>query len=270
MRHLHLYGFWNGFWKMAISKKEYAGTDPGSYDTAIKDQRRYVRKRPQDAGQWLDLGNLHEAKIDLTNSLARHNPIIRHFNAIYVLTISLVIAMGYYIFSSPFPYLSPAHSIFVAVIIIPTTMIIGWTWSLRYPPSGWKYFKKVVSLDPHCEDAYIHLGLIALRRNQKHVACRYFEKAIELNADNKKIERKLKTLYEKEFVSFFNRKTEKEIKLQNIIDHQLSEIKALRSKVSSLENLTESLSDRADQAKWEVNHKTKRLTSVRPLMSKHL
>ncbi len=245
---------------MAISKKKCEITDPGIYNTVIKEQRKRVRQSPDDAGQWLDLGRLHETKIDLTNSMARHNPLIRHFNAFYVLTISLVIAIGYYIFSSPFPYLSPAHSIFVAAMIIPATMLIGWTWSLRYPPSGFKYFKKAVSLDPHCEDVYIHLGFISLRRYQKHAACKYFEKAIELNPDNKKIERKLKSLYEKEFVTFFNKKTEKEIRLQNIIDHQLKEIKALRSKVSYLENLTESLSDRADRAKWAVNHKTKRLT----------
>lgn len=245
---------------MAISKKKYEGTDPGFYDREIKEQRKRIREDPGEAWQWLDLGRLHEAKIDLTNTLARHNPIIRYFNAVYLLTVSMVIAIGYYIFSSPFPYITPAHSIFTTVFIILITMLIGWTWSLRYPPSGWRYFKKAVSLDPHCEDAYIHLGVISLRRYRKHSACKYFEKATELNADNKKIERKLKTLYEKEFVSFFNKKTEKEIKLQNIIDHQLNEIKDLRSKVSSLENQIESLSDRADQAKWEVNHKTKLLT----------
>ena len=137
---------------MAISKKKYERTDPGIYDTAIKEQRKSVIQSPGDAGQWLDLGHLHEAKIDHTNSLARHNPLIRHFNAFYLLTISLVIAIGYYIFSSPFPYLSSTHSIFVAVIIFTATMIIGWMWSLRYPPSGFKYFKKAVSLAPHCED----------------------------------------------------------------------------------------------------------------------
>ena len=133
-------------------------------------------------------------------------------------------------------------------------------WSIRYPPSGWKYFNKVILIDPYCPKAYMHLGLIALRRYKIRTAYQYLEKAIKLNVNNRKIEQELKSIYEKEFMAFFKGRFEKEAKLQEIIDHQGGEIRELRSKISSLENLSESLSDRADQARWEVSHQTRLLT----------
>ena len=245
---------------MAISSKKYDETEPAIYDTAIKKQWERVRRHSKDAGQWLELGLLHEAKLEITNSLARHNFGIRNFLPMYFLLILFVIVFGVYMFSTPIPFMSLTYFTFVSVSMIFVSILTGWIWSLRYPSSGWKHFKKAIFLDPCCADAYMHLGLIALRRYQKRVACRYFEHAIRLNVDNKKIERKLKTIYGTEFVSFFNKKTEQEIKLQEIIDHQLYEIKDHRSKVTSLENLIVSLTGRAVQAKWEMNHKTKQLT----------
>ncbi len=106
----------------------------------------------------------------------------------------------------------------------------------------------------------MHLGLIALRRYQKRTACQYLEQAIKLKVNNKEIEQELKSIYEKEFMAFFKGKSEKEAGLQEIIDHQVGEIRELHSKISSLENLTKSLSDKADQARWEVSHKTRLLT----------
>ena len=106
----------------------------------------------------------------------------------------------------------------------------------------------------------MHLGLISLRRYRKRTAYLYLEKAIELGIENKAITRKLKTLYHKEFMGLLNRKTERESQLQGIIDDQFIQIKAFRAKVLSLENLIESLTVKADQAKWETKHKTKQLT----------
>jgi hypothetical protein len=45
-----------------------------------------------------------------------------------------------------------------------------WIWSLRYPPSGVKYFRKVIEMDPHCGEAYMYLGAIAFRRFQDRKA----------------------------------------------------------------------------------------------------
>ena len=137
---------------------------------------------------------------------------------------------------------------------------MGWIWSLRYPPSGWKYFNKAVSIDPYSAEAYMHLGLISLRRYRKRTAYFYLEKAIELGIDNNAVTRQLKTLYHKEFIGLFNRKTERESQLQGIIEDQFTQIKALRVKVLSLENLIESLTVKADQTKWEMKSKTKQLT----------
>lgn len=245
---------------MAISNINHNVLEPAIYDTAIKEQWKPVRKHPKDAGQWLELGRLYEAKIETTHSLAGRSFAIRYFIPLYLLLVSFVVAFGAYIFSILFPFLSTAYLTFVSLFMIVTSIVMGWMWSLRYPPSGCKYFKKAVCIDPNCGEAYMFLGRIALRRRQKRIACQYFEQAIEPNVDNKKIERELKIIYEAEFLTFFNKKMERETELHEIINHQLDQIKRLRSKVSSFENLITSLTGKADQAKWEVNHNTKRLT----------
>ena len=243
-----------------MGRSKYEVSDPAHYDPLIKEQKKRVRRHPEDAGQWLELGRLHEAKIEMIRSLAKRNFNIRYFIPMYLLLVSLVVAIGSYIFSMPQLFISTKDFTLFSVSMILMSIFLGWMWFLRFPRSGWKYFKRTVFVDRYCADAYMHLGLIALRRHQKRTACRYLEQAIKLNVNNKEIERELKTIYEKEFMAFFKGKSEKEAKLQKIIDSQQEQIKELRSKVSSLENLTESLSDRADQAKWEVNHKTKLLT----------
>ena len=245
---------------MTISRKKYDSTNPAIYDTAIKEQRKRVRKHPKDVEQWLELGRLHEAKIEIIHSLAKSNFGIRYFAPIYLLFVLFVFVMGAYIFSTSYLFLSSTNFFFVSMFMIIISILMSWIWSLRYPQSGRKYFRKAITLDSYCAEAYMHLGLIALRRRQKQTACRYLEQAVKLNVGNKKIERKLKTIYETEFLSFFNKNTDRETGYQEIIENQMNEIKTLRSKVSSLENHIESLTGKADQAKWETNHKTKRLT----------
>jgi len=139
-------------------------------------------------------------------------------------------------------------------------VVFSYLWFLRYPPSGGKYFRKAIDLDPKCADAYMYLGLIALRRYQKRRACRYLEQAIRLNASNKnKIERELRSIYEEEFISFFKKRSEKEIRQQETIDYHLDQIRLLRSKNANLEKRVESLSARVGQARWETGHKSKLL-----------
>ena len=240
--------------------KKHPVTDPAFYDPLIKKQKQCIRDQPACVESWLEAGRLHEAKIEMIHSYAKRQFVIRHFVPLYLLLVAGIVASGVILFSSPLPFLSSTHTILISLLMILISIGMGRIWSIRYPPSGWKHFKKTISIDPYCAEAYMHLGLIALRRYQKRTACQYLEQAIKLNINNRKIEQELKSIYEKEFVAFFKGKSEKEVKLQEIIDHQVGEIRELRSKISSLENLSESLSDRADQAKWDVNHQTRLLT----------
>jgi len=67
--------------------------------------------------------------------------------------------------------------------------------ALRYPRSGQKYFQKAISIDPSNADAYMFLGLIALRKHQKEKAYCLLERAFELGRD-RKLKRELKTIYQ--------------------------------------------------------------------------
>jgi tetratricopeptide (TPR) repeat protein len=78
-------------------------------------------------------------------------------------------------------------------------------WIIRYPRSGRKFFIKALSINSANADAYMQLGLIALRRFQKKKAYAYFEKAYAL-AEDRIIEKKLRRIYQKEFINLFNKK----------------------------------------------------------------
>jgi len=233
--------------------------DPCYYDLLIADRKRRVRAHPDDAGEWLEFGRIHEAKIDFTNSLAKRNFFVRYFPLLYSLIISVAIVL-LILGISILPSLSSPRIVVMSILTSFLLIFFRYLWSLRYPSSGRKYFKKAIALDPDCGEAYLHLGLIALRRHQKGKACRLLEQAIGLKIDNRKIERELKSIYEKEFMAFFNKETEREVKQKEIIDRQSEQIKDLRSRLCSLERLNESLSGRANQTRWESNHKRKLLT----------
>lgn len=230
-------------------------SDPGYYDPLIRDQKKHARQHPDDPQAWLELGRLHEAKIDLTNSFAKRRLFFRYSFPLYVLLVSLVA----YIITPKILSISPSSWLPIVYISMLAIAIAGirFMWFLRYPPSGKKYFKKAIALDPHCGDAYLYLGLIALRRFQKRKACQLWEKAIELGVNNKKIEQELRSLYAKEFETFFRKRTEREIRQQEIIDTQQDETKTLRSKVASLEKRTESLSAKVEQAKRKARRQAK-------------
>ncbi len=240
---------------MFNGKRKYKVSDPVFYDSLIAEQKKCVRQHSQNVGEWLELGRLCEAKIDMTNYFARRNFWLRYFPQIILLIVFAATIFLY--FNSPFMLMSWKFVLPACIII---TCFSIWGYLLRYPLSGRKYFKKAIQLDPQCGNAYMYLGLIALRRYQKRRACRFWEQAIRLNADNKaKIERELKSIYEKEFISFFSKKSEEEIRVQGIIDHQLDQTRQLRSKNASLEQRVESLSAKVDQAKWELSRTAKQM-----------
>ncbi len=237
------------------TRKKHEVSDPAFYAPIVANQKKYVREHSHDPEAWLELGRLLEARIDLTRQIVGRTFLLRRFVPIYVLVFSSAISMcTHQILKLPFP----SGLSFVYISMLAMTVMVGpWMWSLRYPPSGKKYFKKAIALNPHCGDAYLYLGLIALRRFQKRKAYQLWEKAIELGVNNKKIEHELRSLYEKEFTAFFGKKTQKEIRQQEIIDSQQDEITMLRSKVTSYERRIESLGGKVDQAKWETNHQAK-------------
>ncbi len=168
---------------MFSRKREYEVSDPAFYDSLITAQKKRVRQHSQDAREWLELGRLCEAKIDMIQYFARRNWGIRLFIPIYTVLILSSVCIGYFVFSNP--NLTPFLFIIIMLTAIFTVILLRWLWLLRYPPSGAKYFKKAIELDPQCGDAYMHLGLIAFRRYQKREACLLLEQAIRLNAGNK-------------------------------------------------------------------------------------
>ncbi len=241
---------------MSIINIKHEVSDPAFYNSLILDQKKKARRNSNNANEWLELGRLYEAKIDIIKYFARGNFGIRYFILLYILSIFVFLfTLNFSILSSP--SFSWRFIALISVLIIGSVGFL-WLWLLRHPPSGIRYFKKAIDLDPQCGDAYMYLGLIALRRYQKKRALRYFELAVQLSTSNKnKIEQELKSIYEKEFSSFFNKKSEKNIRQQQIIDHQQDQIKTLRMQKDGLEKRVESLSGKLDQARWEMGHKTK-------------
>ena len=237
------------------ARKKHKVSDPAFYGPIIADQKKYVREHSDDPEAWLELGRLHEAKIDLTQRIAGHTFSLRYFLPVYILVVFSSISIAtHQILNLPFP----SGLSFVSISLLALIVLTGpWLWSLRYPPSGKKYFKKTIALDPYSGEAYLHLGLIALRRFQKRKACRLWEKAVELGVNNKKIEHELRSLYEKEFTVFFSKKTDKEIRQQEIIGSLQEENTRFRSQVDSLQRRIHSLVAKVDQAKWETTHHTK-------------
>ncbi len=243
---------------MFTGKTKYEVSDPAFYDSLIAEQKKRVRQHFQDAEKWLELGRLRESKIEMTNNFARRQFFIRYFLLIFVLCL-LGLIVSYHFIVSQFPNNLWVSGLISAVYLFATLVLIQ-LWFLRYPPSGSKYFKKTIQLEPQCGDAYMYLGLIALRRYQKRKACRYLELAVQLSVSNKnKIDQELKSIYEKEFSSFFNKKSEKDIRQQSIIDKQLEQIRLLSSKNANLEKRVESLSSKADQTRWETGHEKRLL-----------
>lgn len=239
------------------TRKKHEVSDPAYYDPLIAKQKEWIRQNPKDAQAWLELGRLRETKIDMINHFAKRQLAIRFFVPMYVVLIPLATVVST---TSIQRHTSSLWGVAMFSLLIVMTALSAWLWSLRYPKSGSKYFKKAIDLDPDCGEAYMYLGLIALRRRQKRKACHLLEQALKMGAENKRIETELKFVYEKEFVDFFSRRTAEEIELREIIQSQAEQIRTLRSEVDSLRRLTESLNGRVGQAKWEASHKTKSLT----------
>jgi len=237
---------------MFSRRKKYEVTDPGYYDQLISDQKKQVGKNKTDPEAWMKLGRLFESRAAMTTEFVRKSFFLRYSFSITLLLNIVTIFL--------FNLLSRFQVSWVFNLIagLIFAFCLAFMWNLRYPKSGKKYYKKAAALNPGCGEAYLHLGRIALRKNQKLKAMRFMEKALQLDARNhNKIKRELKLIYEQEFVKFFEERSETGIKQQTIIDSQLEKIHNLRKQNKSLQKQIESLNNKVGQIKWETGHQVK-------------
>jgi len=245
---------------MAFHHKENPVLDPGQYGSLISDQRKRCRRYPGNSIEWVKLGQLFEDRLEAFRGPAKRIPLVRFFFPAYLGLFLITVAIMPHLF---FPYLfqlSTHYLFFLSIYAILMAFLLVRLWCLRYPPSGARYFRKAVRVDPYCSEAYIQLGLIALRRHQKQKACRLWEQAIRVGGANARIERELNSIYEKRLMAFFEEKSQQAITKEKVIASQREEIEALRNRIASLENLKGSLRQRTDQAKWEASRTAKILT----------
>jgi tetratricopeptide (TPR) repeat protein len=155
-----------------------------------------VRKNKTDPDVWLELGRLFEARATMTKEFVSKNFFLQYS---FFLTFSFGIsAIFYFNFFNKYS-VAWEFNIIAGLLLIFSLIFM---WHLRYPRSGKKYYQKAVKLNPNRGEAYLYLGKIALRKNQKLKAWSFMEKALQLNTkkNQKKIKRELKLLYEQEFV----------------------------------------------------------------------
>lgn len=52
------------------ASKQYEVSDPEYYVPLITEQKKKAQKKPSDARHWLEIGRLHEARIDMIKHMA--------------------------------------------------------------------------------------------------------------------------------------------------------------------------------------------------------
>jgi phage host-nuclease inhibitor protein Gam len=238
-------------------KKKYDVSDPALYGPLIAEQKKHVRRNLKNAEGWVKLGSLYESRLKMTNDFARHVFVIRYFLPILTTLALLIITAVIYLVPDPSDLSSQTY-ISVSILTIFIIIFFFYLWTLRYPSSGIKYFKKALKLDSKCADACMGLGFIYLRRHQKKKAFRFMEHAAFLGGGNgKKIERELKSIYVKEFIIFFEEQAEKVKAQQDTLNKQGELIKQLQAEKAQLENKVDHFSARVSQVKWESGRTAK-------------
>ncbi len=170
-------------------RNEYDFCDPAYYAASIRTQKEVLRTDPADVNALLELGRLYEARLDLTRFISRRRVFVKYYMAFFC----ALSGFGMYIFCKNIlfnPLTAGWMKLFTGAVIVLIAAVIGpYVARLRYPPSGKKYFKKASALDSQCGEAYMHLGLIALRRHQKRRGCELIEHALRLGVENSSIKR---------------------------------------------------------------------------------
>jgi len=233
---------------MAFVNTKFEVSDPAFYDTLISDQKRKVRRDLNSAEKWLELGRLQEAKVEMTKCFVEKSFMIRW---LVVFTYALFLSASLGLYFAPFDLFHVLSWKITMPAFIFCLISLIYSASARYPRSGDRYFKKAISLDPELADAYMYLGLIALRRHQKKRAYSLLEEALK-KGGGKNIERELKTVYEKEFTIFFDKKTKKEKELQCTITPLLNENITLKAEVANLKNRNAAVTKKAHHSKLEA------------------
>ncbi len=242
---------------MFKGNKKYEVSDPAFYSPLIAKQKRHLRLNSNDADEWVRLGSLYESKLQMTNDFAERFLAIRYSLILFVTFGLLFFITIRYLFPDPSSISDKAFFLILSSKLL-LVLWLPFLWSLRYPPSGAKYFKKALKLDPKCADAYMSLGFIALRRYQKKRAFDFMEQAVRLEGNNqKKKEREHKSVYAKEFVTLFENKSDETKSRQKTLDKQAELIKQLQVEKAQLENKVAHLNAKASQAKWETGRTTK-------------
>jgi hypothetical protein len=238
-------------------KKKYAVSDPAFYGPLIAEQKKYVRLNQDDSSEWVKLGALYESRLQMTNDFAKRFFVIRYFLSILTALLLLFITVVIYFLPDPSNISRLAYTS-ASILIIYFVVVFSYLWTLRYPPSGAKHFKKALKIDPKCANAYMHLGRIWLRRFQKRRAFRFMEHAACLGGDNGgKIERELKSIYAKEFTSFFEEQAWNVKRQQDALDKQEELIKQLQAEKTQLNQKVDHFSARMSQSKWKSGRAAK-------------
>ncbi|MCP3872040.1 MAG: tetratricopeptide repeat protein, partial [Desulfobacteraceae bacterium] len=192
---------------MFKGNKKYEVSDPAFYTPLITKQKKHLRLNSTEADEWVRLGALCESKLKMTNDFAKKFLAIRYSLIIFVTLGLLFFITVTNLFPDPTII---SNKVFFLILAAKISLVLWFPflWNLRYPPSGAKYFKKALKLDPECADAYMGLGFIALRRYQKKRAFDFMEQAVRLERNQKKMERELKSIYAKEFAILFETKSD--------------------------------------------------------------
>ncbi|MCP4754945.1 MAG: hypothetical protein GY866_29055 [Proteobacteria bacterium] len=230
-------------------------SDPSYFNPLIAEQKKNLKNNRGDPEGWVKLGSLYEERASLTHRIAHGSFILRNS---HLLTSLIVFPFALFLYATGLHryFLDNNPWLFASLMSGMALGIVG-LFFFRYPRSGSRFFKKAAVLDPKCGEAYMHLGFIALRRFRKRKACRLLEHALQLNVDDTRIKKELKTIYEREFVGFFNTQKEEEKKKQDVIDRQLEQIKKLLAKQHILETNTAILKARMKQTRSQVTRKIK-------------
>ena len=138
---------------MSIINIKHEVSDPAFYGPLISDRKKKARRNPNDAKEWLELGRLREARLEMINVFAKRKFYIRWLPPLTCLCFFALIAVLY--FNPP-----PLHPGIIGAAVSICALGLVFIGFVRYPRSGIKYFRKAIALDPKCGDAYMYLGVI--------------------------------------------------------------------------------------------------------------
>ena len=228
--------------------------DPSGLKPLIAEQKKRVARDARNPEQWIRLGILFEQRLECIRRLARESRLVR-YSTLYLFLLLIVLLTTYgsvaWITRHPIPPFT--FTLMASMLALAVVYIV----CLRHPRSGVRCFKKALALDPDNGDAYLYLGLIALRRYRKKAGYRYLERAVEQGADDKKIKQELKTLYQKEFYTFFKRDKQIDEKSQAACESLEQQLEKMASRQTILQTNNSILTAKLKQVKSVAAKNTK-------------